>query len=351
MIFKNIALLVGLVSLFSCGQNQNEQTSQVEVDNLIESIPTTPDTLALSKAFKDLQHNPKFIKEMLLDDGFAAMGEIDEERLFGDLNGDGITDAIIPYMVNSRGGGNNWTFHYAIFLGKEESKWNYVGFFNRGGSASEYYVKLDKIDNGQISGYHTQSSNSNYQMKDLPATYIYQNGNLVKTYLKLHKADYDDSDFLHIETIQTSNNQNISIVGRFKDYQNILGENKVEFPEEEPEECGSYYDYEDFAGFVYYPFLTMETNGSNEAAVVDITLNGSNYKIQTNKGTITEKTQLNEILSIFGDQIEINYSDNNKNKIVDLRIPTEENTKDAWILFFNEDTGTLDSLALLMACH
>lgn len=350
---ENIILLFCSLFLLNCGKAEHKLTQVfvAEEPNLIEATGISLDTLELSKAFENLRHDPKFIKKMLLDDGFAEMGEIDEERLFGDLNGDGISDAIIPYMVNNRGGGNNWTIHYAIFLGEGESKWNYVGTFHSGGSASEYYVVLNKIDNGNISGYHTQYRNSDYRDKDFPATYIYQNGDLVKTFLKLNNAEYFNGDVFYIETIQTSNNQNIPTVGAFKDYQNILGEKDVEWPEEEPEECGPYYDYEDFAGFVYYPFLTMEINRSNEAAVVSIDLKGSDYKIQTNKGTITEKTHLNEILSIFGDQMEINRSDNDVNKILDLRIPIERyNTKDVWILSFNDEDNTLESIFLFIGC-
>lgn len=350
---KNIAPLIGFVFLFSCGewQSKSTQITEVKETNFIVSTAITSDTLALSKAFEDLKHNPNFIQEMLLDDGFAEMGEIDEERLFGDLNSDGITDAIIPYMVQNRGEGNNWTIHYAIFLGGEKDLWNYVGRFNSGGSASEYYAVLNKIDNGEISGYHTQYRNSDYRDRDVPVKYIYQNRDLVKTFLKLHKAENSFSDYLYIEEIQTSNNQRIPIIGSLADFHRTLGEKDPEYPEEEPEECGLYYAYEDLAGFVYYPFMTLEINETNEAAVVFIDLKGSGYKIQTNKGTIAEKTHLNEILSIFGDQIEINYSDSDKNRIVDLRIPIEKNSQDVWVLFISKDTATLDSVALLMACH
>lgn len=350
---KNAILFIGLILLYSCGQRQPQpsQTAVTEEIILIEPTVNTPDTLALSKAFEELQHNQNFIKKMLLDDGYAQIGEIVEERIFGDLNSDGITDAIISYIVHDRGGGNNWTTHYAVFLGQEENKWNYVGLFNAGGSASDYYVVLNKIDHGKILGYHAPYRNSDYRDRGVPAEYIYQDSDLVKTFLKLHNTEASYNDYLHIEAIQTLNNQNIPTTGMFKDYQNILGEKEPDWPEEEPEECGTYYDYEDFAGFVFYPFLTLEINERNEATVVSIDLQGSDYKIQTNRGTITEKTTLNEILSIFEDLIEINRSDRDKNKIVDLRIPIERyNTKDVWILHFNEKNKTLETLQLLMGC-
>ena len=355
MIFKtkNTAFFIGLTLLFGCGQGQPKprQTAVLEEIILIEPTAITPDTLALSKAFEDLQHNQKFIEEMLLDDGYAQIGEIVEDRVFGDLDDDGITDALISFIVHNRGGGNNWTTHYAVFLGQEENKWDNVGLFNSGGSASDYYVVLNKIDNGKISGYHTPQRNSDYRDSDVPVEYIYQDRDLVKTFLKLHNIEDSYNNYLYVEAIQTSNNQNIPTTGMFKDYQNILGEKEPDWPEEEPEECGSYYDYEDFAGLVFYPFLTLEINEANEAAVVSIILQGSDYKIQTDKGTITAKTTLNEILSIFGDLIEINRSDRDKNKIVDLRIPIERyNTKDVWILYFNEENRALETVSLLMGC-
>ncbi len=355
MIFKigNIALFIGLILLYSCGQGQPQpkQTSVAEEMTAIESTAITPDTLALSKAFEDLQHDQKFIEEMLLDDGYAEIEEIVEERVFGDLNDDGITDVLISYIVHNRGGGNNWTTHYAIFLGQDENKWNCVGLFNSGGSASEYYVVLNKINNGDIFGYHTPHRNSDYRDSGVPVEYIYQDRDLVKTFLKLHNTGDSYNDYNYIEAIQTSNNQDIPTIGILKDYQNILGKKELDWPEEEPEECGSYYDYEDFAGFAFYPYLTLETNKTNEAAVVSIELTGSGYKIQTAKGTFTEKTTLNEILSIFGDLIEINMSDSDKNEVVDLRIPIERyNTKDVWILYFNDESRTLKTLQLLMGC-
>lgn len=355
MIFKikNIAPLIGLAFLFSCGERHPKSTQIAETEeiNLIVSTAITPDTLALSTAFEDLKRNQNFIQEMLLDDGYAEIGEIVDERIFGDLNNDGITDVLISYIVHNRGGGNNWTTHYAIFLGQEENKWDYSGLFNCGGSSSEYNVVLNKVDNGEISGYNTPHRNSDYRDRDVPVKYIYQDGDLVKTFMKLHKAEDSYSDYLYIEEIQTSNNQRIPIIGSLAEFHRTLGEKDSEYPEEEPEECGLYYAYEDLAGFVYYPFMTLEINKTNEAAVVFIDLKGSGYKIQTNKGTITEKTHLNEILSIFGDQIEINYSDSDKNRIIDLRIPIEKNSQNVWILFFSKDTDTLDSVALLMACH
>ena len=351
---NNITLFLVIITLISCGERHSKLTQIAEFDEteFLETTTFTPDTLALAKAFDDLRHNEKFINEMLMDDGYAEMGRIDDEIIFGDLNGDGVTDALIPYMVHSRGGGNNWTIHYAIFLGGEKDLWNYVGPFNSGGSASDYYVVLEKIENAKVSGYHTPDRNSNFRDSDVPVKYIYQDGDLFITFLKLHKTEDSYSDYLYIEAIQTSKNQNITTLGTVEDYQRFLGEKEVEWPESEPAECGPYYDYEDFAGFIYYPFLTLEINEINEAAVVFIDLKRSDYNIQTNKGTITGKTQLNEFLSIFGDQIEITRSDSDANEIIDLRVPIDRyNAKDMWVLYLNPDEKTLQSIELVMGCE
>src|SRR5690554_3135276 len=135
-------------------------------------------------------------------------------------------------MVHNRGEGNNWTIHYAIFLGGEKDLWNYVGRFNSGGSASVYYAVLNKIDNGEISGNHTQYRKSDDRDRDVPVKYTYQSRDLVKTVLKLHKAENSFSDYSYIEEIPTSNNRRIPIIGSLADCHRTIGEKYPESPEE-----------------------------------------------------------------------------------------------------------------------
>lgn len=137
------------------------------------------DTTAVLLAFKKASKTNLFGKELGFSYDDDLSGSIfDSERpiLIGDLNGDHLEDAIMPFTIEGRDGGNNWDAHYAIFINKN-GELHYKYSFNRGGDLAETQTFFKSIQNGvvhgmQEPGFHFSDGESS------PVRFIYKNNRL-----------------------------------------------------------------------------------------------------------------------------------------------------------------------------
>lgn len=288
------------------------------------------------------------LEEKIFIDEFSTIDRTRGWSVFGDINGDKIIDGLLSFMVAGTGGGNNWTYHYAVFLGKKNGSPELVSIYHRGGWASAYTTVFTKIENEKIIGYLTPNTDWKSQQDIVPTTFIYKENDLLQTFIQLHIPEGEKQNVFYIDNLLTADNREIPTSASVAEYQSLFGKSKIEFPEEEPEECGPYYEYSEFAGFLEYPNLLLEVNKMKEAAIVQIQPQNSGFKIQTNVGTLTEKTTLEEFLKLFPDDISMEKTD--FYSIFDIRIPTKPDGKDYWIIFFDMEKKTIKYMELFIGC-
>lgn len=96
----------------------------------------------------------------------------------GDINHDGIADALVPFTVEGRGGGNNWDMHYAVFIGGRKG-FHLIGVFDSGGDWADRVTVFKKIKNDVI--YAAEDPpNGDPAKASVPSKYILKGRQLVK---------------------------------------------------------------------------------------------------------------------------------------------------------------------------
>ncbi|AZA83690.1 hypothetical protein C1637_14385 [Chryseobacterium lactis] len=160
----------------------------IHTNTSIEKEPDNPtkhtklpvvDTTAVLLAFKKASETKKFGKDLSFDIKEDLSGSIfDSERpiLIGDLNGDQVDDAIMPFSIEGRDGGNNWDAHYAVFINKD-GQLQYQYSFDRGGDLAETQTFFKSIKDGVVKGleepgFHFPEGESK------PVSYVYKNNKL-----------------------------------------------------------------------------------------------------------------------------------------------------------------------------
>lgn len=137
------------------------------------------DTAAVLNAFKKTIKTAPFMKELDFNSQDGLSGSVfDSERpiLIGDLNGDHLDDAIMPFSIEGRQGGNNWDAHYAIFI-NSGGRLTYRYSFSRGGDLAETQIDFKSIQDGvikgmEVPGFHSEGG------ENIPVNYIYKNTGL-----------------------------------------------------------------------------------------------------------------------------------------------------------------------------
>ncbi|MFP3595570.1 hypothetical protein [Chryseobacterium sp. SIMBA_029] len=186
-------LLLLAVTILSCSPNEKgsqqnkkvtdtiitKETAIKEKDTLVTNakIPVI-DTIAVLTAFKKTITTDQFIKELGIEADGLGGSIFDSERpiLIGDLNDDHQDDAIMPFSIEGRQGGNNWDAHYAIFI-NNNGVLDYKYSFDRGGDLAERQINFKSIKNGIIKGmvvpgFHSEEGNST------PVDYLYRTTDL-----------------------------------------------------------------------------------------------------------------------------------------------------------------------------
>jgi len=252
---------------------------------------TAIDSAALIQAFEQLKTDTRFLSDVALEDEKVFSWNDDGRKIIrGDLNGDGAIDALVFFTIEGRGGGNNADTHYALFL-NENDQWNYQTQLDAGGNWAERLTMLDEIKDGKITG--NRVGNGNESLPNIPVEFIFKNNALVNTYTALHGTGTGEGIYLRVYEIQTPEDVSVLLTAPLKNYQQLLGEGKLITPSDPPE-CGTHFDEGTYSE-LHYPNLLIELNNHTDGACQTVTLKGSGYKLQTDHGTLTEKTTLSEL--------------------------------------------------------
>ncbi|MDV7695521.1 hypothetical protein N6B72_01190 [Chryseobacterium soli] len=194
MSLNNICFsLLLAVTILSCNPNEKgsqqnkkvtdtiitKETAVKENDSLVTDVKIPViDTIAVLNAFKKTVTTDQFIKELGIEADGLGGSIFDSERpiLIGDLNGDHQDDAIMPFSIEGRQGGNNWDAHYAIFI-NNNGVLEYKYSFDRGGDLAERQINFKSIKNGiikgmEVPGFHSEEGNNT------PVEYLYRTTDL-----------------------------------------------------------------------------------------------------------------------------------------------------------------------------
>lgn len=292
-----IVALVALTFLSACKPTPAKEQEQVkQADSSQTAIPDEikKDSVALFTVFEKLKTNKDFLKELALNgEKHYRWNDLLEHPIWGDLDGDGVSDALLSFSIENRGGGNNFDLHYAVFLNKN-SQWQYQSQFDANAGSPDLYYEFKKIENIMIKGEIMSNNDDSYE---IPVAFIFKDKSLVNTFTALHQTIFGGTEYLTVNDIQTPENISVPLFSTLKNYQQLLGKGKIERPTEQPE-CGTYFGEGEYSE-LHYPHLIFEVNNNKEAAFQSLTMKNSGFKLQTDKGTITEKTTLNELQTIL----------------------------------------------------
>ncbi|MBB6501162.1 hypothetical protein [Pedobacter cryoconitis] len=193
MYLKKMHILLTSIIVFSLSCKSDKKTVQDtkrrsvrdttvikdHVKSTDKPIISVIDTNAVLAVFKRTAKTERFIKELgVKGNGGPDASVFDSERpiLIGDLNGDHLEDALMPFSIEGRGGGNNWDAHYAVFINKG-GKLEYQYSFSRGGDLGETQVDFINIKDGIIHGMEVPGIHSS-EVDSTSVNYIYRKTDL-----------------------------------------------------------------------------------------------------------------------------------------------------------------------------
>lgn len=329
-----------LIVLISCGQS-NTQKGKKQDQSLETVNKTESDSTAVMQLFEQLKTDKKFLKDLGLEhEKHFSWNDNLKKVIPGD--GDGISDALLGFVIEGRGGGNNSDVHYAVFL-KKEGQWIYKSQLDAQAGSPEHFYGFTEIKNGVIKGAIIDNHDDAYEV---PVEFIFKNDEFLNTFTALHKTEIGEREYISVSEILTPENVSVPLVATLKDYQQLLGKGKITDPDMTVE-CGTYFDEGEYRE-LQYPNLIFELSESKKAAFKTLMFKNSGFKLQTNKGTITGKTTLKELQNILqqNDSWWINDEENGGKSI---SIPDSEDADNGWIIRFDK-TGKIDSITLFIPC-
>lgn len=280
---KNLKNLIPIAALFlyviSCGQNLSETE--------IQSQKTTNGP---ESEFQKLIQTDQFRKNLAIekDDEHAQIISGYSKTVYGDLDNDGIEDALIPFSVESRYGGNNADYHYAVYLNKK-GKWIYKSELPLGGNTMDYTIEIKNIKKGVVNA--VAEGQQSFQIK-----YRYKDNGLITVSEGLHSESSESSEkseSIDLLYFRNSKLEKIPMFGNVSDLQKILGKGSIKAPDE-PMECGTYFEEGNIRYYKTSDWI-YEVNDDNQAAFIQLKVKNSGITIFTEFGTIDENTTFSEI--------------------------------------------------------
>lgn len=331
----------------ACGQasprvEAKQENNAPSITNTVAD--THADSTAILQAFEQLKANQAFLKELALEKDQQFSWNEDRYRIIrGDMDGDGTSDALLGFIVEGRGGGNNSDIHYAAFL-KKNDQWVYQSQFDANAGFPDLFYGFKEIKNGMITGAIMDSKEV---QPDIPVTFIYKNKSFINTYTALHKTDNEERAFLKIENIITPTGKLIFTTGTLQTYEQALGKGRISTPVEQPE-CGTYFEEGAYSEWYYEHNLRMELSDNKKAAWRSVFMRGTDYTINTDKGTITANTTSEELKSIFykADNWQIDEEEGGGKT---FRIPDGPESDNQLHISFGKD-GKLEGVYLWIPC-
>lgn len=328
------------VAVTSCGQKKHKSRN---TKSNITPVSATNDSIAVETVFEALKQDENFQQSLAMEYEDQFNGEGHPHRLiFGDINGDGLTDALLRFTVEGRGGGNNWDLHYAVFLNRE-NQWKYSTQLDASIFAEDRFLEILKIENAVAKGNWVGKSDES--LTPYAAEYILKDDQIINTFTALHQKESAEKEYLYIETVLTPEHTAIPLTANLKIYEQFLGKGKIVTPEEQPE-CGTYLD-EETIRHLDYPNLQFELNDQNEAVLISLKLK-TGFRLQTDKGTINTHTTLENLKSVFQKNDDYMIMDEEKNFTI-FAIPDGVQSDNQWRFTF-DNNGKLKSVSLFIPC-
>ncbi|QOW09220.1 hypothetical protein Q73A0000_02035 [Kaistella flava (ex Peng et al. 2021)] len=349
-VLKYTMLLWAFYAISSCGKSKTNSIESTTDSTKIATMEVSKnsqksDSVALIKAFSKLETNLSFLKELGLNGEKHFTWNDDLMKIIsGDLNGDGVQDALLFFSVEGRDGGNNWSTYYAAFLNINK-EWKYQSLVNAGGDFSDRILKLTKIENGNILGNWV--GNKEGSLKEIPVNFILKNGVIINIFTGLHQEeDAGNREYLFCDEIFTADHIVVPISSTLNNYEKLLGKAKV-VKYDEMKECGTVYDELHYRELVYKD-LIFELSSKNKASLISINMLGSGIKFQSGNGTIDENTKISDLRKLFPDTFS-STGDFDENNEETFTIATGAESDDSWMLHFNR-SGKLTKITYLVQC-
>lgn len=283
-----------------CGQGNTNSVAQTIDTTHIEINATDSlhiDSVAIVNTFQRLKMNNEFLHAVGLEKRINFSWNDDSVKILrGDLDDDGVEDALLFFSVEDYNDGKYSDKYYIVFLQKNK-QWIYQNLITAGGAMADRILEFEQMQNGIIAG--NLVANKNQSLPLIPVEYVFRDGKMINSFTALHKRDSLAREFLTIRELLTDSIFSIPLSASLNDYEQILGKGTIIIPEKQPE-CGTYFEEGVYSELNYAsPELVIELTDNKNGAWKSLVLKGSNFKVNTDKGTITSKTTLQELQSVF----------------------------------------------------
>ncbi len=307
---KNSIYFLLVIFIYSC-QSTSSQANNNTIGGDTQTL-VQEDSTAIKQSFEKLKSNPKFLKDLALDDEDEfRWGDDFMYRVFrGDIDGNGTSDALIAFTIENRGGGNNYDFHYAALL-KKNKQWNYAGVMNASVTAEDLIFEIESIENEIIKGQWVDIKDES--ILPFKADYVVRNGTFVNIYTALHQTKSNEKEGMTVYGFTTKDYKFIPTEASLTEYKKLLGKGKVSMPEYQPE-CGHLWWY-GTTRHLDYPHFHFELNDENIAGWMETKPQGSGLILQTNYGTITESTTIAELKKLFKNEYDWREKEDGSTKL------------------------------------
>lgn len=334
----NTLSLSALLLMLACGQSQSQSA------NIPPKSSTNNDSISLMQTFQHLKTDKQFLKDLALEnEKVFSWNDNMVKPIFGDLDKDGVDDALIAFIVEGRGGSNSYDMHYAVLLSKNNN-WKYQGQFDNNAGAPELFYWFTEIKNGIIQGAIMNNEDEAYSV---PAEFIYKNKSFVNTFTALHKTDFEGREYISVSEILTPENVAVPLTATLSEYQKLLGKGKVTEPDLSVE-CGTYFGEGEYREW-RYEHLIFEVSDMKRAAFRTLIFTDSNFKLQTNKGSITANTTLKDIQNVLQANEDWKIIDEEDGSGKTIWVP-DGLESDNQLRFHFDTKGKIKSVTLFIPC-
>lgn len=262
------------------------------------------DSLALRNTFEQLSRSKSFQKEIIGEQDVVEIVLNDRKIIFGDFNGDEISDAIVPFSIRYIEGKVLLSEYCAYFL-REHNAWVYKGIVFMNTPDAPYIREIFTIKDQKVIGRGTSTrGKKNYFFE-----YVYHEGELFIESEDLHpsvigNANPDKPLFI-IFHIHTPDLKTIPLEGTVKEYQDALWnsepmESKNDIQELHKKDSEDVLKYRkkqqvEVLDELYFDFAKIRKTGDEHAVLSSVVLKGNDYMIHTNVGILNQFTSLSAL--------------------------------------------------------
>jgi|GEM_PF-2596129 len=269
----------------------------------------------ITASFEKLKADTVFQKEMEMEgEPWAYIDAIYPYTVWGDLNGDGVDDALVPFVVaGSQGGGSLLEMYYAVFISQDQQlTYSYSYYRGNHWGLDVPVVTFTRIENGII--YGNEDYYENQYFENYPDwIYRFKNGRIEEEFAPLHPVLNREFDQEMVEYLTP-----IGLIGdgRFvasdtnlKELKQFFGK-KLNVKKVTSEVCDGYFALpysEDYNGPIRnaeLPNATFEINDQDSVTLKQIRFNlpgirAENTTLCTLQGYITDETTLDDFKRAF----------------------------------------------------